>query len=473
MLEPRKLQSARLKATKTWPYLATAIWSLRPREKPASGTMAVDLWWHLYYDPRYVERLSVDELATTVCHEVSHLLREHPRRLKRWADYVVQVTEVISPEDAHRMEPEVLAELLQQPNVRWKEDGSLAVLHHYTVSNIAGDLEIDQSLARENLSGELLLPSLFHLPDGLLAEEYAELLLQQAKRSPKAAGEDEDMILLLPEGEGTGDSGEQAGGRSSQSPLSGHRPCGSGADGKPKPGEENGPGEDGIHPAEAELIRRKVAEDIREHVRAKGQGSVPGVWEDWAKEILEPVIPWQKVLAATVRRAVNEVAGRVDYSWRRPNRRQEASDVLLPGMASPAPEVAVVVDTSGSMGDREIAEVLGEVRGILASTGLRDGVRVLSVDAAVHATRRVFRPEQVEIVGRGGTDMGVGIEAAARLRPKPQIIVVLTDGETGWPAEPLWGIRVIAGIVGEEGSVETPPDWIRSIWIDRTRRKVA
>ncbi|HEY8415588.1 MAG TPA: VWA-like domain-containing protein, partial [Thermaerobacter sp.] len=54
----------------------------------------------------------------------------------------------------------------------------------------------------------------------------------------------------------------------------------------------------------------------------------------------------------------------------------------------------------------------------------------------------------------GGTDMRVGIEAACKLRPKPGVIVVFTDGETPWPERPPEVPTVIA-LVGD-AKVETP-----------------
>jgi predicted metal-dependent peptidase len=59
-------------------------------------------------------------------------------------------------------------------------------------------------------------------------------------------------------------------------------------------------------------------------------------------------------------------------------------------------EVAIVCDTSGSMHERLLARALGEVEALLTRTGLRHTqVRVLAVDTAVHAARRVSRAAQV------------------------------------------------------------------------------
>src|SRR3990167_6145666 len=74
---PRELAAARLRVVIDRPYLASALWSLVPVERPGLGTMAVDKYWRLYYDPKAMERWGLRGTATVLMHEVWHLLREH------------------------------------------------------------------------------------------------------------------------------------------------------------------------------------------------------------------------------------------------------------------------------------------------------------------------------------------------------------------------------------------------------------
>lgn len=253
-----------------------------------------------------------------------------------------------------------------------------------------------------------------------------------------------------------------------QTPAPGAGHCGSCAHGQHEPWEDGPPGPgtvSGISRAEAELIRRQVAEAIvRIAQSSASRGAVPGHWRRWADETLRPTVDWRHVLAGAIRAALADAMGAVDYSYRRPSRRHSASpDVVLPSLRQPMPEVAVVVDTSESMADRQIAQALAEVAGVLRAAGLRQGVRVLAVDTAVHSCRRVFRPEQVELQGGGGTDMAAGIAAALRLRPRPQVVIVLTDGLTPWPAEPPRGARVVVGQLGPGSSTSPVPEWARVV----------
>jgi predicted metal-dependent peptidase len=246
-----------------------------------------------------------------------------------------------------------------------------------------------------------------------------------------------------------------------------HWDCGSGADGCPRPGD----GAAGIDPQQAQLLRLQVAAEIQ-RAHAREPGTVAGGWVRWAESVLPSRTDWRRVLAAEVRKAVAAVAGKVDYSYRRPSRRAHLyPELVLPTLQRPVPEIAIVCDTSGSMHERLLARALAEIEAVLTRAGLRHRqVRVLAVDAAVQAVRRVSRAQQVDLAGGGGTDMGAGIAAAAALRPRPTVIIVLTDGFTPWPPEPPPGIRVIVGLLTEGLRPHRwpPPDWARTVAIDDT-----
>jgi predicted metal-dependent peptidase len=243
--------------------------------------------------------------------------------------------------------------------------------------------------------------------------------------------------------------------------------CGAGADGVRRPWDEAGT--PCLTPAQAELMRSRTAADIQQ-AHQREPGSVPAGLLRWAESVLPARVDWRRVLAAEVRHAIAAVSGSVDYSYRRPSRRGAAArPALLPTLFRPVPQVAVVCDTSGSMHDELLARALAEVEGLLTRAGLRAGqLRVLAVDTEVHAVSRVTRARDVVLAGGGGTDMGRGIDAAIRLTPKPSVVIVLTDGFTPWPVDRPRGVRVVVGLLTEDGAVPMAvPDWARVVHIER------
>lgn len=393
-----KLAGARLRARDACPYLATALWSLIPVETnklPEYAYLATDAKYRLYYSEGRMAEQATEEVAGSLIHEVSHLLRGHYKRGEH--------------------------------------------LENHMRANVAGDLAINPDLRSLNGSAKLpahvLFPDQFGLPDGLSLEEYYHRLPDP------------------PQGTGVGNGA-----------------CG-GCAGNPLPGEEDAAkdaeqeGISGRGEADQTLIQRAVAGDIRRHVEAHGKGSVPGEWERWAEELLGPAkVDWRRELRATIRRAIAVEMGKVDFTYTRPSRRQSVvTDVALPGTHKPVPDIAVVVDTSGSMSDRQLGEALREVKGVLQTAG--GGVRVFSCDAAVHACQKVFTAKQVHLSGGGGTSMAEGVRTVCGTKPKPNLVVVLTDGLTDVPSEQdAAGVSLVWVILGNQNGAR--PNFGRTVVIE-------
>lgn len=73
----------RLVAQETMPYMGTYVYALIPVERPGIGTMAVDKYGRLYFDPAYVADSSVERGSWTVLHEALHLVFGHAEMAER------------------------------------------------------------------------------------------------------------------------------------------------------------------------------------------------------------------------------------------------------------------------------------------------------------------------------------------------------------------------------------------------------
>lgn len=170
-----KIARARLAARRLTPYFAMGIFQMVLRESKEVPTMGVSQNWYCYFNPDFVAKCSVDELAGVVIHEYYHLMRRHFKRCKAIGGI-----------------PEV-----------W---------------NIAGDFAINDDLKNCNipLPKDALFPAQMKFPEGKLEEWYYEELMKNAK--PQSGGEGED---------GDGEGKKQ------------QRPGGSCADGQCKPWEKD------------------------------------------------------------------------------------------------------------------------------------------------------------------------------------------------------------------------------------------
>jgi len=144
-----------------------------------------------------------------------------------------------------------------------------------------------------------------------------------------------------------------------------------------------------------------------------------------------------------------------------------------PALRRRPPRVCVVVDTSGSVSDAELGGALLEVAAISRAVGgRRDLVTVVSCDAAAQSAHPLCRAEGITLIGGGGTDLRTGFARALRTRPAPDVVVVLTDGQTPWP-DTRPPCRTVVGLFPRQWAgascneddpdyrPDTPPEWAR------------
>lgn len=244
--------------------------------------------------------------------------------------------------------------------------------------------------------------------------------------------------------------------------------CGSGADGSDRAWELGPDGADGLSEQERDAVRFRVAQGL-----VGRPGDAPQGWRRWADEALHPPQAWRDLLGAAIRSAASGSGPGADYTYGRPARRSAGlPGVVLPSLRRAPPRVSVVIDTSGSVSDAELGSALLEVAAISRAVGgRRDLVTVLSCDAAAGVAHPLCRAEGIPLVGGGGTDLRTGFAAALRARPGPDVLVVLTDGQTPWPTGRP-GCRTVVGLFRRQRSwserdpgyvPDGPPDWARVV----------
>lgn len=271
--------------------------------------------------------------------------------------------------------------------------------------NIACDAAINDDLLAESvpLPKGCVTPATFGAPAHLLEEEYYTRLVADLERPDDR---ERGAPPELPD-------------------------CGSGAHGRPRPWEtsdEVSADVPGVPPHAEEIIRRRVAAAVKE------AGTAPAGWQRWADDSSPSAqVDWRRLLRLAVRAPRTFTAGTLDPTWARPSRRDDPLDPLMrPGRRAPRLEIGVVIDTSGSMSDVELAAVLAEVDSVRRYSGARR-IWVVSCDSRPSQPQRIARPADIRLTGGGGTDLRPAIELMATLRPRPDAVVVCTDGYTPWP----------------------------------------
>ena len=187
----------------------------------------------------------------------------------------------------------------------------------------------------------------------------------------------------------------------------------------------------GTTPSPAELARSVAEWQIavaQAAQAAKNAGKLPA---DMAREIdrvVNPRLPWREILRRFIDRAA-----RTNYSWLPPNRRHVYAGRYFPSArAERLREIAVAVDTSGSIDAETLARFAAELSAIAAEIGA--GLTVIYCDARIQRVETYTRedlPLTLNPAGGGGTDFRPVFEhLASRAEDAPACLIYLTD---------LWG----------------------------------
>jgi len=186
----------------------------------------------------------------------------------------------------------------------------------------------------------------------------------------------------------------------------------------------------------------------------RGWGSMPAGLRQMIEDLLEPKLDWRRILS----RFLGSVLTREDYSYRRVNRRNQNADVLLPSLSGTRANVAIVIDTSGSMTGEPLKEMVSEMVQVVEE--LRTTSIFLSCDAAVH--NEVDEPSSIgdlldNLDGGGGSDFTPAFDKLEELNFKGPAIFC-TDGWITVPPEPPLGIDVM-WLLPTNSSQEPPARW--------------
>jgi predicted metal-dependent peptidase len=450
---------AKMHAIARNPYLRDAIVAMKAVESREIDTAAVDKHWRMYWNPDFFAKLNLEEAAGIVLHELDHLIDNDMKRAASLG---------VTPKN---------------PRLRL----------YAKLWNMAADAVINERRRREGvqLPDGGIYPETLGLDRNVTKEQAFRTLLdrndepqEDSQQGPGAANDNQKGGQSGDGGEGQagnspgdqdGDqdgsqSSSQGGSQSGSQGSGGNEPSndrsnGSGADGIERsweldppeeqpygPGKQPTSGGDGLTETEADTVRRKAAESI------KSRGAGAGSWSELADSVLNVDADPRKIFRKAFRRAVRLSASGGTSTYRRPPR-QPVMGLITPGKMGAEPNISVIVDTSGSMSHRDIGMAMGFINKMLKKLGLTE-LDVAMGDAELKDRRKVRRKlNNLQIVGRGGTHMGKLVELAAKNKPHPEAIVVITDGWTPWCEDV--GIPTFA-IITQLSGYETP-EWITSV----------
>jgi predicted metal-dependent peptidase len=206
-------------------------------------------------------------------------------------------------------------------------------------------------------------------------------------------------------------------------------------------------GAESLSDDEVKETAKQIDQALRqgEIIRGKMQGNK----NRSVNELLEPKVNWREQLRDFVTATCKN---KDKTSWKRPHKRFIGHDIYMPSMIGESiGQIVVGIDTSGSIGDKELSEFLTEVVAICDDVS-PSSIELLYWDTHVAGHETYNQGDYHGLVqttkpaGGGGTTVGCVNQYIKDKRIQPEAIIILTDGYVegdfggNWDYPTLWAI---------------------------------
>jgi predicted metal-dependent peptidase len=279
--------------------------------------------------------------------------------------------------------------------------------------NVANDYCVNSDLKKYNV-GEMIktVPALYDPRfDGMSSEEVYDILFEEADKI-----DIDDLLDQLLDDHLDGNEEEPE-------PGSGN------SDSKDKDKEKEGKGRPNISEEEKQKIKDELKEAMLQAAQAAGAGNIPSGVQRIINDITNPKMNWRELLRMQLQSTIKS-----DYSWLRPSRRGWDMDAVMPGMkATEAVDIAIAVDTSGSISPEMLQDFLSEVQGIMDAFDSYK-IHIFCFDTEVYNPQDYDSDNLDSIIdyepkGGGGTNFTVAWDYMKQEGIEPKKLIFFTDGE--------------------------------------------
>jgi len=209
--------------------------------------------------------------------------------------------------------------------------------------------------------------------------------------------------------------------------------------------EGKGKGRPKYSKEELDQIKDEIKEAMINAAQTAGAGNVPAGVARMIKELTESKMNWRELLRQQIQSTIKS-----DYTFSRPSRKGWHTGAILPGMNfQDTIDICVSLDMSGSIGNEQAADFLGEIKGIMEE--YQDyKVKVWCFDTSVYNEDDFSADDgrdigEYEIMGGGGTDFMANWKYMKDNDIQPKKFIMFTDGYA-WDS---WG----------------DPDWCDTVFI--------
>jgi predicted metal-dependent peptidase len=192
-------------------------------------------------------------------------------------------------------------------------------------------------------------------------------------------------------------------------------------------GDGKGNGRPRLSKEDLDAIRDEIKEAMIQAASAAGAGNTPAGIQRLIKEMTEPKMNWRELLRQQIQSTI-----RSDYTFARPSRKGWHTGAILPGMNfADTIDICISLDMSGSIGNAQAADFLGEIQGIMDE--FQDyKIKLWCFDTKVY-NEQDFSADgadsltEYEIMGGGGTDFDANWIYMKEHDIQPKKFIMFTD----------------------------------------------
>ena len=406
---------AKSQLLKEFPFWGILGMTIKLVEMPSDQlpTLATD-GYHVFYSAEFCKSLTKGERVFALAHELFHGLYEHAGKTSRMEAYTGVNLRKLLAEDA--------------PAAEIKAAEATAKLW-----NFAADFVVNTGLVEAHV-GEFIktIPILYDDKYiGWAVEEVYEDLLENPDQIPEGAQcLDQHIEIEVVPDDYEGDMDAESDGQGNAK----IKMKASDFEKMRKDWQEN-------------MVSAAAAQKEHEQRETNAAGCIPSAVQRLIDELAKPKVNWR----AALRRAVQRVIHR-RYSYKTPHRGHFQRGMTIPGFrdATNKLDIAVFVDTSGSVQEEQLTVFLSELQGMLGAfprykvhMHCFDGAvcegSVLMVEKSHGASGwETAKTHVLSFIGRvqggGGTNFECNWDYLKEHKIKPRMIIMLTDGYPcgGW-----------------------------------------
>jgi predicted metal-dependent peptidase len=426
-----KITKAKIHLMSKSPFYSYLVMHMKIERNDKVGTVAIDPDGNMFWNDEFLKGKDNEELMAILCHEVKHCVLRHPQRLKGRDMNMANIAM-----DA------VVNDMLKENGFKLPKE-CIIPRNHSIVFMGKRITDIDKKIWEE------------------IYDEIAKIRQDGKGNGKKKADEDD--------GEGSGGNNSADGDYEFDKHMpesqkknddSNQIKKDSGTDGMGGTNEENPTGNSQENENKPEEIS-KNKEDLDEKwgrilseatTRAKMHGEQFGGMDRYIEKLLNPKQSWEQILS---REIVHECV--VDYDWSTPSRRSHEYGIYLPAQKKENIELALAIDSSGSIDNKLLKTFLSQTRDIIGS------FRNISITAIVcdHKIQSVHEFTNANIAdiskikpkGGGGTSFQEPIDFVAKNKPNVKLLIYLTDGEASRPNTAKFNGRIL-WVLPKDGTMD-------------------